>query len=459
MKTAPGSFRDPGGQVYKTEDGVYRTINQSFREQWEKIEPFLLSAAKDGLVVPFEEVEPFAGSWKTLKLDQVPFISYPYEWSHDQLRDAALLTLKLQKRALRQGLILKDASAYNIQFVGAKPIFIDHLSFEQWEEGKPWNAYKQFCSHFVAPLALSSSVDLRCGLLSKLWIDGIPLDIAAAMMPFRKRLNSALYFHLFLHAKMQNKYANPEQHTKKVSSINVTADYLIKLAESLERLLQSSSMQLPKTSTEWGDYYNNTNYTVDAANEKEAIVADAARRYGNGGMALDLGANTGRYTVQIAPHFSCVVAADIDPLAVDAHYMALKTSKTHKNILPLIVDFSNPSSAIGFNNTERPGFIQRCNADFIIALALIHHLRITAGIPLEMIAEFFSLLMNKDGILVLEFVPKEDSQTQKLLALREDVFADYDLESCKQIFSEHFNCLSDTAIMESSRNMLVLQKK
>ena len=458
MKVAPGSFRDPSGQVFSKDGNIYRTINHSYKDQWELVEPFLQAMVNKGLVVAFEEVDPLADSWKTLKVETVSFVSYPYEWSYDQLRDAGLLTLKLQKCALQNGLILKDASAYNVQFIGSKAVFIDHLSFEKWEEGKPWSAYKQFCSHFLAPLALLSSVDLRCGLFSRLWIDGIPLDVAAAMMPFKKRFNSALYFHLFLHARMQNKYANPEKHTKKVSSIKVTADYLIKLAESLERLFLSKSMRLSKRLTEWGDYYNNTNYTSEAANEKETIVAKAAQQYGNGGLALDLGANTGRYTVQIARFFSCVVAADIDPLAVNRHYLALKSSRQQENILPLIMDFANPSPAIGFNNVERPSFLQRCKADFIIALALIHHLRITNGIPLSMIAEFFSLLLKQNGILVLEFVPKEDSQTQKLLSLREDIFEDYTLENCKEVFSEKLICLKEIEIKESSRHILIFKK-
>lgn len=458
MKTASGSFRDPSGYVYEKDGAIYRTITRHYQSHWEKVEPFLAELAKERLVVPFEDSTPIEGAWKTLKVEKLPFISYPYEWSYDQLKDAALLTLDLQKRALRQGLILKDASAYNIQFVGGKPIFIDHLSFEVWEEGAPWVAYRQFCSHFLAPLALLSSVDLQCGLLSRIWIDGIPLEVAAAMLPKSKRLNPGLNFHLFLHARMQQKYADAENHTDKVKSIKMTSDYLLNLAGSLERLILSKALQLPRVSTEWGDYYSNTNYTEESAGQKLSLVEQAARLHHTGGLAVDLGANTGRYTKLLSPNFSYVLAADIDPLAVNRHYLALKNTTEYTNILPLIMDFSNPSPGLGFNCTERPGFMERCNADFITALALIHHLRITAGIPLALIADFFASLLSDNGILVLEFIPKEDSQTKKLLALREDVFHDYTLEECLNVFSRQFERVSVTPIQDSCRTMIILKK-
>ncbi|MDL2205319.1 hypothetical protein LJC33_00220 [Eubacteriales bacterium OttesenSCG-928-N13] len=416
--------------------------------------------ADEGLVLPFEEVAPVLGAWKTIQVERLPFISYPYEWSFHQLKDAALLTLRLQKDALKSGLILKDASAYNIQFVGKRPVFIDLLSFETWQEGTLWGAYKQFCTHFLAPLALMANVDLRCGSLSQLWIDGIPLDVAAKMMPRKAKWNPGLNFHLFTHARLQDKYSDSgNQYAAKVKGAKVTREYLIGLAESLERLLAGKALSLPKVTTEWGDYYSKTNYSEKSADEKYTIVEALARKYAGGGLTMDLGANTGRYTQAIASHSGYVLASDIDPLAVDRHYTVLKGAEGYGNILPILIDFANPSPGIGFGNEERPSFKSRCRCSFIIALAVIHHLHITAGIPLALLSGFFAGLLDKDGILVLEFVPKEDSQVKKLLALREDIFEDYTLDRTIEIFGQEFECVDKTDVPDSCRHILTLKKR
>lgn len=290
MKTAAGSFRDPSGYVYDQGDKIVRTVTEHYQEHWEKVLPFLHKMAKKGHILPFEEVAPLPGVWKTLQVERLPFVSYPYEWSHEQLKDAALLTLRLQKSALAHGLVLKDASAYNVQFIGKKPVFIDHLSFEVWQEGTPWTAYGQFCSHFLAPLALEANVALRCGLLSRLWIDGVPLDVAAAMLPKRRKWNPGLNFHIFTHARMQKKYADAgKQQAQTVQTTKVTKEYLVGLADSLARLIQGKAMALPAVSTEWGDYYSNTNYTEEAADRKYALVSQVAARYAGGALALDMG--------------------------------------------------------------------------------------------------------------------------------------------------------------------------
>ena len=123
-----------------------------------------------------------------LRPRELPLISYPYEWCFSQLREAALLTLELQRRALAAGMRLKDASAYNIQFDAGRPILIDTLSFEVGDPTQPWPAYRQFCEHFLAPLALMAYRDPRCGLMLRDFIDGIPVDLAARLMPGRTRL-------------------------------------------------------------------------------------------------------------------------------------------------------------------------------------------------------------------------------------------------------------------------------
>ena len=143
----------------------------------------------DGLLVDHDEA-PFEAAAApdavaVIRPRLLDFVSYPYEWSFGQLKEAALLTLELQSRALDAGMRLKDASAYNIQFDAGRPILIDTLSFEAAPDTEPWPAYRQFCEHFLAPLALIAHRDARCGLMLREFIDGIPLDLAATLLPGR----------------------------------------------------------------------------------------------------------------------------------------------------------------------------------------------------------------------------------------------------------------------------------
>ena len=217
----PSSFRDPCGFVFRQEGSVYRQINAIYKEDYDQLTGSGLCKAlvEAGLLVGHEEVaregpEPRI-AYKVLKPEPIPFISYPYEWSFSQLKDAALTTLDIQSRALGFGMSLKDCSAYNIQFMKGKPVFIDTLSFERYQEGKPWVAYRQFCQHFLAPLALMSCRDVRLGQLSRVHIDGVPLDLASRLLPVRTRFTFSLLFHIHLHARSQSRFADRRIDTKR----------------------------------------------------------------------------------------------------------------------------------------------------------------------------------------------------------------------------------------------------
>ncbi|HOW91704.1 MAG TPA: hypothetical protein PK883_05240, partial [Anaerolineaceae bacterium] len=211
------SFRDPSGFIFKRGGVLYRQVNRAYQKAYDKLMSGGLYAGltADGLLIPHEEVdEPPADPelvYKIIRPQVVPFISYPYEWSFTQLKDAALLTLAAARSALEQGMVLKDASAYNIQFVGGKPVLIDTLSFDLYKEGAPWDAYRQFCQHFLAPLALASLVDIRLIQLLRVYIDGIPLDLASALLPGRTKFGLAgLAVHIHLHARAQQQYSDKQ---------------------------------------------------------------------------------------------------------------------------------------------------------------------------------------------------------------------------------------------------------
>ncbi len=262
-KNVPGSFRDPSGFLFYHNGELYRQINTAYRENYDLLMTSGLYSdlIREELLIPHKEADgvspPSDKFYKIIRPEPIPFISYPYEWSFSQLRAAALLTLNIQKRALTFGMSLRDASAYNIQFRKGKPILIDTLSFEKYREGAPWIAYRQFCQHFLAPLALMSYRDIRLNQLLRIYIDGIPLDLANSLLPFRVRLHLSLFTHISLHARSQKRFADKEVDTGRRTMSRLSFRGLIDNLESAVRKLTWK-----KYRTEWGNYYEDTNYSA-----------------------------------------------------------------------------------------------------------------------------------------------------------------------------------------------------
>jgi hypothetical protein len=253
MKANPASFRDPAGQVYEAGGVIVRSVNASFFENWQAAlhSGLLAESVAKGWLPAFQEAPlPVPGGVAGLEVEKIPFISYPYEWCFSQLKDAAKLTLDLHLAALGKDMILKDASAYNVQFVGCTPKFIDLLSFERRREGAPWSAYRQFCMHFLAPLALCRYLGLWAGVQSKLRTDGVPLSQAVAMLPWKARLRPGLALHLVAHAAMEKRHADAREAADKMRRIRMGKKELVHLALALRD--QVEGMTLPTRPTQWG---------------------------------------------------------------------------------------------------------------------------------------------------------------------------------------------------------------
>lgn len=454
----PASFRDPSGFVFSREGVVFRQINEGYKEEYEFLHASGLygSLAESGLLIPHEEVSiPFPkreGAYKIIQPEKIPFISYPYEWSFSQLKDAALLTLEIQKRALDRGMVLKDASAYNIQFKACQPILIDTLSFERLREGEPWIAYRQFCQHFLAPLALMSRKDVRLNQLLKGYIDGIPLDLASKLLPLKTFSNLGLLFHLHLHSSAQKKYSDKPEEAVKKSSHKMSKRALYGLVDSLKSAVRKLNWN--PSGTEWAEYYSATNYSTRAMEFKKERVADYLKRV-RPETVWDLGANTGEFSALSAAMEISTVAFDIDPACVDLNYRnGRKENKA--NLLPLVLDLVNPSPGLGWENRERSSFMERGGADLVMALALVHHLVISNNVPLLRLAEFFGKISRN---LVIEFVPKSDSQVKRLLTLRQDIFSDYHIEGFESAFSRFFQIEDRYFIPETDRALFLMRRK
>lgn len=445
-----GSFRDPSGRVFEREGVIYREVNESYRPHYEHLMESGLyeELAKSGLLVRHAE-EVAEGCYKLLRPDRLPFISYPYEWSIGQLKAAVALTLEIHKRALAKGMWLKDASAYNIQFLGKDPILIDTLSFEKVAEGKPWPAYAQFCRHFVAPLVLMSTRDLSLNKMLRVHIDGIPLSLASRLAPWKTKLKGWTLLHLHTQAGTEIR-AIKKRTVKKVEKA-ISMDAHLGIAESLQSLVQG--IAIPPEPSLWAEYYNETNYSDEAMAAKKAIVRQFVREVApRPQVAWDLGANTGEFSKILSEEQIYTVAWDADPVAVQKSYETIADSR----ILPLVQDLTSPSPALGWGLEERSSLVQRGPVDLALALALIHHLAIGNNVPLPGIARFFSRLARW---LIVEWVPKDDSQLQKMLQQKEDVFPDYTRTAFEEAFSAEFDCLGSQQIPGTLRTMYLFKRK
>lgn len=436
---------------------VLRQVNKRYQSDYDQlIKSGLYDAlVAEGLLVPHKElgVEEAAApdAYRVLEPERIELISYPYEWCFSQLREAALTTLRIQKLAFERGMTLKDASAYNIQFRGSRPVFIDTLSFEKYKDGSPWVGYRQFCQHFLAPLALISYVDVRLLSLLRTNIDGIPLDLTAQLLPARTKLKPALLMHLHLHARAQTRNADEGMNQNATPRRKMNALGLRGLFDSLTTAIKGLTWS---PQGDWANYYSETNYSDDAFELKRELVSeflDDARP----NSVWDLGANTGVFSRIAAEKGIATTAIDFDPAAVEANYRQCQIEDRH-NLLPLVGDLTNPSPTIGWAAEERDTLEDRGPADLVMALALIHHLAIANNVPLTRTAEYFARLGRH---LIIEFVPKQDSQVQRMLRTREDVFEDYTQEGFEAAFETAFVIERQRAVSGSERTLYLMRRR
>jgi hypothetical protein len=450
-----GSFRDPSGFLFWQDGRLYRQVNQEYLGHYDLLIAsglFAKLVAANQLVGHEEcdvQLARTPAACKVIRPDLVPFISYPYEWCFSQLKDAALLTLDIQRTALEFGMSLKDASAYNVQFVNGRPLLIDTLSFEAYPAGRPWVAYRQFCQHFLAPLALMAHRDIRLNQLSRLYLDGVPLDLASSLLPGRTRLKFSLLSHIHLHSRSQKRYADkPVQGQARPMGRFA----FLALLNSLETAVKKLHWR-PRGS-EWAEYYDNTNYSDQALERKKALVADFLQQ-ANPARVCDIGANTGVFSRLAAGRGIPTIALDIDAAAVEKNYLQARGAG-EAFMLPLVGDITNPSPGIGWENSERPPLLQRLPRDMVLALALVHHLAIANNLPLARIADFFS---RNCRTLVIEFIPKSDSQVRRLLATREDVFPGYSVPGFEKEFQAFFSIERREAIAGTERILYLMRSR
>jgi hypothetical protein len=452
-KQHPASYRDPAGFIFEQGGKFYRQVNKVYSADYQLLKQSGLydRLVKEKKLLAHEELdENFIrdGEWyKTLLPEQLPFISYPYEWGFQQWKDAALLTLHILKISMLHGMILKDATPFNIQFVNGAPVWIDSLSFEKYDTTKPWIAYHQFAACFIAPLLLAKYRSPEMLKLFRLYPEGIPLKLLASLLPFKSRLNMNVQLHVFLASHVK---ANSEKESK--SNPPFSSQKLQRIVDNLLYFLQS--VKLPAASGNWDNYYEETILSPEYLEEKKRIVEEWTSAL-PAKTVLDLGTNTGLFAQIFSSQGKSTIAVDSDMECINRLYLACRQKKiTH--ILPLCVDLVNPTPATGWDNEERASFLVRAKADLCIALALIHHLAISKNLGFTQIAATLGKMSPR---LIIEFIPKSDPKVKILLQNRADIFESYDELSFTRVFEKVFSIEKKQLIPHSGRILLLMKRK
>lgn len=470
----PGSFRDPNGFVVKDKanNRILRWMTSDAKLELEAVlkTGFLDHLVESNQLVHFEAeqleakhlkaeyleaehlAQPLAEEYlHCLKHPLIPYISYPFEWCFQGLKTAALFHLDLQIQALKKSVILSDASAYNIQFIGTQPIFIDHLSFKPYQEGTPWLAHHQFCTHFLYPLLFEAYTGLHFGSLYKANLHGIPQEFILKLTPWHKKCSFSFFVHVYLpHWLKQKEHHSILKKQIKIENTLSKKNYF-KLLESLKLFIEK--LEHPNASSHWSQYQQkHCIYGEKDKLIKEETLEIFIKKF-NISSLLDLGCNTGHYSILACQKgVKEVIGVDSDPLSIDNAFSNSYDNTNSSNIsfLPLIMDLANPTPNQGWSENERDGFLERFKdkTKGVLALALIHHLRFTAGIPLNKIIPFITQF-SPCGII--EFIPKEDPMAAKLLQFRESTFGDYTQDHFESLLSKNNLIVEKTLLPDSKR--------
>jgi len=452
-----GSFRDPSGFIFYENGNVFRSVNFSYKKNFDHLinSGLYEELVQKKLLVKHseaKEIENNPSQYKKLLVEKIPFISYPYEWSFNQFKDAVLLTLKIQKISIQYGMTLKDATPYNIQFKNNKPIFIDTLSFELIkEENYVWRPYKQFCEMFLGPICLMKHVDHSINKLLINYINGIPLWLVNKLLPIRSKFNLTVFSHIVLHNLIkENLNSNSSKGVKK-STLSKTKH--LNIIDQLEGYV--SKLKAPKTNTEWAAYNEETldekeEYVIDK--EKTVLSFLKEEKYNT---CWDVGSNDGFFSYLISKdNAENLISFDIDWRCVDRNYLTCKEQKI-SNVFPLILDLSNPSPAIGWLNLERGSIFERFSSpDLICCFALMHHI-INSGIPFDNFIDF--LTKSKKDVLV-EYIPLSDPKCKIIFESRDEEFQYPSLEQFKNAVSKRFSVLRTHELEKTNRVLFHLRK-
>lgn len=458
-----GSFRDPNGQVHLIDGRVFRTVQNRAKEQIEFLhrEALIAEAVAAGFLVDTWELQSEA--WPdalvcaahVFEHRKVPYVSYPYEWGFAALRSAALHHLDFQLWLLERDAALSDASAYNIQFVGGNPVFIDMLSIIPYEDGAYWAGYRQFCEQFLNPLLLRALKGVAHNAWYRGTQEGISSEDLAALLSLRDRMSPNVMTHVVMHAKLQRQ-ARQQQgaaieraRTGRVLSRRAYWGLLTGLRNWIARLSPAGH-----SDSTWGHYADDNSYSDSEGAQKAEVIATFCQKV-KPGMLFDLGCNSGAYSqIALKNGAKMAVGFDFDQTAVDKGFHRAKVEDL--SFLPLWLDAANTSPNQGWQQQERLGFLERAQAGAVIALAFEHHLVIGKNLPLQEVIAWLTSLAPRG---LIEFVPKDDPTVEIMLALREDIFESYCEANFRDVLSRFARITGQTKVSASGRIIFEFERQ
>jgi hypothetical protein len=454
VEVEPGSFRDPDSRVFYSEGAVYRALTERGAAQWEAVARTQSFARflRDGKVVATERVQDgipagvLEGAAAVLRHELVPFVSYPYEWTFGMLKDAALLQLELLRDGLEEDIVLKDATPYNIQWRGTRPLFVDVGSFEPLGPGDPWVGYRQFCMLFLYPLLLEAYKGAPFQPWLRGSLDGIAPQELRNLMSLRDLFRPGVFTHVHLHSRLDRRHGDTDRDVRsELHKAGFKKELILANVRRLERLI--GRLETGDARSVWTDYGATSSYTEADADLKEEFVKASvgARRWR---LVWDLGANDGRFSRIAAANADYVLAVDADRAVSDALYRALK-GEGSTSILPLTMNVVDPSPALGWRGRERRPLEERGRPDLTLCLALVHHVAITGHVP---IPAFLQWLRSQGTSLVIEFPTVDDPRVQGLIsAKRERTHPGYDRDSFERSLGELFDVEESLELAGASR--------
>ena len=469
-KPLSSSFRDAAGYVFESNGNIYRAVHPTGQKDirllfdsglYDALISRDLIVAHEFLTIEQSRALGVADNWIALKVvNRIPIISYACEWTDIQLNAAALLTLNIQRLALKHGLSLKDASTYNIQFMGAKPIFIDILSFTSSSYDRAWIAYQQFCEHFLAPLALYKFHPNAKPFFGTM-ISGLNLNVTSRLLPIKSWFFVGVFLHIHLHALLSRSLAGKLKkkgyHQNKNSISN--NEFSIQLIWSLKKTIKKLRSTGKETKSLWSNYRKNNTYTNDSTECKKLFLEKCIKKIAPR-RVLDLGANDGFYSFEVAKMGIPCTAVEVDDVCCKLIYNTSLLPQNSTLINTLKIELSNPTPAYGWAHEERLSFTERVACDLTLALALIHHLAITHQIPYRLIAEYLSKLSPE---LIVEFIPISDPMFVKLLDSKFEVTDTFtksiSRESFLFEFEKLFDCVDKCVLEENGRFLYYFKRK
>ena len=454
VSTESGSFRDRRGRIFYVDGRVLRTVMPMAATDYEFVRG---SGIVDALVADNKLVretvvdssllgEHGDGAQFVLEHPRLPFISYPYEWSFSALKAAALLHLDIQQAALQKDVTMTDATAYNVQFVGPNPIFIDSLSFRRYKDGEYWAGHRQFCEQFINPLLLRSLAGVPHNAWYRGALEGISAEDLSKVLPWRNRLSWNVLTNVFMQARLQHT-ADSGRAIEKAKTRKLPRIGYEQMLYGLRKWIAGLE---PKedSKTVWQDYATENSYADEEAINKRRFIAEFASST-RPALVLDIGCNTGDYSaVALENGAELAVGFDFDHGALDYGYR--RAVRDSLNFLPLHLDAANPSPNQGWSQAERMGLQERTKGDAVMGLALIHHLAVAKNLPLD---EVIGWLVDMAPQGIIEFVPKNDPMVQRLLQMREDLFDDYDQESFEKYLGRRARVIKSDVVSASGRTL------